>query len=177
METSNDPGTLQADAVVIRTLQAEDVQRVVDIDAQATGHRRPEYFELMLRRALEKSTLHVSLVAELDGSVVGFVIGSVYYGEFGVVEPSATIDAIGVALDFRGRSVGCALLRQLKLNLGALRIVRIRTEVAWDDFDLLAFFKREGFTPSNRLCLETQLDPTAPSHATGTDGSLDHGSQ
>ncbi|UCE03027.1 MAG: hypothetical protein JSW67_02190, partial [Candidatus Latescibacterota bacterium] len=64
--------------------------------------------------------------------------------------------------EFRGRSVGHALMRQLKLNLGALRIVSIRTEVSWEDLELLAFFKREGFALSNRLCLETRVDPTAP---------------
>ena len=57
---------------------------------------------------------------------------------------------------------GKALLRQLRHNLGALRIGTIRTEVAWDDLELLAFLKTEGFTPADRLCLECSLDPTAP---------------
>nr|NIV40020.1 GNAT family N-acetyltransferase [Anaerolineae bacterium] len=85
-----------------------------------------------------------------------------YYGEFGVAEPTASIDAIGVDPRFRGRHVGRALMRQLRLNLSALRLTTLRTEVAWDDFELLAFFKREGFSPTGRLCLECRLDPTAP---------------
>jgi ribosomal protein S18 acetylase RimI-like enzyme len=111
---------------------------------------------------LKDSNLQISLVAEIEGRTVGFVIGSVYYGEFGVVEPAAAIDAIGVDPQFRGRKVAKALMRQLRLNLGALGISKIRTEVSWDDFDLLAFFQREGFTPSKRLCLERSLDPTEP---------------
>ena len=53
-------------------------------------------------------------------------------------------------------------MRQLRLNLGALRISTLRTEVAWDDLELLAFLKREGFVPASRLCLECTLNPTAP---------------
>jgi ribosomal protein S18 acetylase RimI-like enzyme len=116
----------------------------------------------MLQRALKQAGLQISLIAELEGQVVGFVLGSLYYGEFGVVEPTASIDAIGVHPGYRGRHVGRALMRQLRLNLSALRMTTLRTEVAWDDFELLAFFKREGFSPTGRLCLERRLDPTAP---------------
>ncbi len=93
---------------------------------------------------------------------MGFVVATVFFGEFGVMEPSATLDAIGVDPASRRRHVGEALVRQLRLNLGALRVTRLRTEVSWDDFDLLAFCRRQGFTPAPRLCLERPIDPTAP---------------
>jgi ribosomal protein S18 acetylase RimI-like enzyme len=101
-------------------------------------------------------------VDEISDQVVGFLIGSLYYGEYGVTEPSASIDAIGVHPRFRGRHVGKALMRQLRLNLEALQITSLRTEVSWNDFELLAFFNIEGFVPGGRLCLECTLDPTAP---------------
>jgi ribosomal protein S18 acetylase RimI-like enzyme len=62
----------------------------------------------------------------------------------------------------RGKNVGKALMRQLRLNLGALRITTLRTEVSWDDFGLLGFFRSQGFKPSARICLECALDPTRP---------------
>jgi ribosomal protein S18 acetylase RimI-like enzyme len=104
----------------------------------------------------------ISLVAEFDRRVVGFLVGSLYYGEYGVMEPSASIEAIGVHPNFRGRNVGKALMQQLRLNLGALRIMTLRTEVDWDNFALLGFFQKEGFFPAKRLCLECSVDPTAP---------------
>lgn len=164
-ETTEEPGTLETDAVLVRIMQEQDLGAVVAIDAKASGRRRPEYFGLMIERALKHSKLQISLIAELDGQVTGFLIGSLYYGEYGVAEPSASIDAVGVDPRFRGQHVAHALLRQLRLNLGALRIVTLRTEVSWDDFDLLAFFKSEGFTPSDRLCLVRPLDPTRPEPA------------
>ena len=157
-----EPGVLDTDAVEVRAMRRDDLDKVVTIDAAATGRRRPRYFELMLERALEKRSFQVSLVAELDARVVGFLLATLYYGEYGVVEPSASIDAVGVDPQQRGRHVGKAMMRQLRLNLGALHIERLRTEVAWDDFELMAFFRSEGFAPAGRLCLERALDPTAP---------------
>lgn len=161
-ESNRDPGALATDAVLVRAMRAEDLAAVVAIDAEASGRRRPRYFQLLLDRALRPPALQISLVAELDGRVAGYLIASLYYGEYGVVEPSASMDAIGVAPAFRGRQVGRALMRQLRLNLGALQISTLRTEVSWDDFGLLAFLKREGFAPARRLCLECRLDPTRP---------------
>ncbi len=160
---------LESSKVNVRTMQDGDIERVVSIDAESSGQRRPDYFELQLRRARERNTLHVSLVAEVDERVVGFVVGTVYYGEFGVLDTSAAIDAIGVQKRLRGRAVGRALLGQLRLNLASLGVTRVRTEVAWDDFELLGFLRRVGFRPSNRLCLEARLDPTAPENEEGVE--------
>jgi ribosomal protein S18 acetylase RimI-like enzyme len=162
IEHVDEPGILETDAVLVRAMRQDDLEAVVTIDARATGRRRPRYFELMLQRAVQQAGLQVSLVAELGGQATGFLIGSLYYGEYGVMEPSASIDAIGVSPNFRGRHIGKALMRQFRLNLGALQITTLRTEVSWDDFELMGFFKRNGFAPARRLCLECVLDPTAP---------------
>lgn len=150
-----------ADAVRVRTMSEADLDAVVAIDARETGRKRPQYFRLMLDRALKQSAMQISLVAECEGRTVGFLIATLYYGEYGVVEPSASIDTIGVDPAFRGRHIGRALMSQLRLNLGALHITTLRTEVRWDDFALAAFFHKEGFAPSRRLCLECTIDPTA----------------
>jgi ribosomal protein S18 acetylase RimI-like enzyme len=161
-EGSEPTGILDTDAVLVRTMRESDLPSVVAIDAAASGRRRPRYFELMLQRAITQAGLQISLVAEVDNRMAGFVIGSLYYGEYGVMEPSASIDAISVDPRVRGKKVGHALMRQLRLNLGALRITTLRTEVSWDDFGLLGFFRKQGFMPSTRLCLECALDPTRP---------------
>lgn len=153
-------GALDTDAICVRSMREDDLKAIVAIDAAATGRRRPRYFEVMLHRAITQTGVQISLVAEDDGRVVGFVIGSLYYGEYGVLEPSASIDAISVDPASRGKKVGKALMRQLRLNLAALGITVLRTEVSWDNFELLAFFSNQGFTPSRRLCLECALDPT-----------------
>lgn len=151
---------MDTDHTLIHLMNEHDLEAVVAIDAADSGRRRPRYFELMLERAVKQAALQVSLAAEVDGHVVGFVIASLYYGEYGVSEPTASLDAIGVSKANRGQHIGKALLRQLRLNLSALRVKTLRTEVSWDDVDLLAFFKKEGFAPAHRLCLDCALDPT-----------------
>lgn len=158
--TEDEPGVLETDVILVRSLEPSDLEAVVEIDARASGRRRPLYFERMLQRALERADVRASLVAELDERTVGFVLATLFYGEYGLTEPSASIDAIAVLPEYRGQRVGKALLRQLLLNLAALRIERVRTEVPWNDFDLLAFFERNGFAPAGRICLEYPLDPT-----------------
>jgi len=144
-------------AVTVRNLRHTDLPDVVRIDAAATGRSRPNYFELMLMRALNFAGLQVSLVAEIDDCVVGYLIASLYYGEYGITEPSASIDAIGVHPEMRRKQVGVALLDQFRSNVAAIGVALVRTEVDWDDFDLLAFFRANGFAPAKRICLEVKL--------------------
>jgi ribosomal protein S18 acetylase RimI-like enzyme len=145
------------DDLVIRNLRPDDHDAVVRIDARIVGRRRDEFFRVKLRQAAADTGIAVSLVAELDGLVVGFVLARVYYGEFGMAEPAAVLDVFGVHPDFRGRHVGAGLLDQLRTNLVGLGIRRLQTEVAWDSPDLLTFFHHEGFVPAPRLCLDLDL--------------------
>ena len=160
--TTDEPGVLETDAVLVRALRTADLESLIEIDAAESGRRRPLYFERMVERAVQKADFQASLAAEMEGRTVGFVLATLFYGEYGLTEPSASIDAIGVLPEYRGRQVAAALMRQLLLNLAALRIQRVRTEVPWNDFGLLGFFERVGFAPSGRLCLERELDPTVP---------------
>jgi hypothetical protein len=53
--------------------------------------------------------------------------------------------------------VGRALLSQLFINLGALRVERVESVVAKEHFDLLGFFYRAGFGPAQRLAFVKNL--------------------
>jgi ribosomal protein S18 acetylase RimI-like enzyme len=151
------PEELMEETVLVRVMCESDLDAIVKIDADASGRSRPKYFQLMFDRTVRQTGVQISLVAEMDDRVVGFAIGSLFYGEYGILEPTASIDAISVARDARRQRVGDALMRQLRTNLSALGVTTLRTEVSWSDFDLLAFFKREGFAPAARLCLEQRL--------------------
>ncbi|MEW5981290.1 MAG: GNAT family N-acetyltransferase [Acidobacteriota bacterium] len=146
------------DSVLVRNLRADDGDAIIGIDARIVGRRREEFFRLKLDHAFSDTGIAVSLAAEIDGAVAGFLLARVYYGEFGVLEKVAVLDVIGVHPDFRGRSVGPALLDQLKVNLRGLGIRTLQTEVGWDNADLVAFFNREGFVLAPRLCLDLPLE-------------------
>jgi ribosomal protein S18 acetylase RimI-like enzyme len=143
--------------VRVRSLAPADLGAVVAIDEKNTGRRRDEYLKLKFRENLSETGIRMSLAAEVDGVLCGFLLARVYYGEFGRMEPAAVLDTIAVHPEFHGRGVGAALLAQLRTNLAGVGVSRVQTEVSWADAALLGFFRREGFTLSDRLCLE--LDP------------------
>ncbi|MDQ7087602.1 MAG: GNAT family N-acetyltransferase [Acidobacteriota bacterium] len=127
------------------------------MDQAASGRNRRAWYEGKLRRALEESDVRISLGAEVDGVLVGALMGSVQYGEFGQPEPVAILDTVLVDRSFGRRGIATAMLGQLLQNLRGLRLATLRTELAWDELDLLAFFGKSGFRPVPRLVLEKNV--------------------
>lgn len=153
----SDFGPLARDRIPIRSMTEGDLRSLTAIDQRITGRNRARYFEGKLAEALKESDVRISLVAELDGVAVGFIMARVDFGEFGRVESTAVLDTIGVDPDYAGRGVGRALLSQLLANLTSLRVDRILTEVEWVDINLLGFLEGCGFVPSSRLCFAKEL--------------------
>jgi len=143
----------------VRGLKPADLEAVIALDARIVGRRREEFFRIKLQQNLQETGIKVSLAAEMDGIFAGFLLARVYYGEFGTLEPVAVLDTIGAHPDFRGRGVGHALLRQLQMNLHALGVGTLRTEVGWDEPELLRFFQHTGFRPAPRFCLDLAVRP------------------
>ncbi|MCB9898377.1 MAG: GNAT family N-acetyltransferase [Planctomycetes bacterium] len=154
----NGTQALELESVHVRRLRPDDLERVIAIDARITGRRREEYFKVKLRQALSGAGVEVSLAGEVDGSLVGYLIARVWYGEFGRTEPVAVLDTVGVHPDFRTRGVGHALVSQLRTNLLGLNVKTLCTEVVWGDMSTLAFFQREGFRPAERISLDLDLE-------------------
>ena len=156
-DLDGEPGFLDTDAIPVRTLGLDDLDAITRIDRKIVGRSRREYLSRKLTTALRDSGVCISLAAEVDGHVAGFMMGSLYYGEFGLPEPVAILDTLAVDPDRRHRRIGSALLQQLVLNLRGLGIERVQTEVDWTQHDLLAFFSQAGFRPAPRFCLERRL--------------------
>lgn len=152
-----DFGPLARDRIPVRAMKRADLGGLVRIDRRVTGADRSGYLESKLNEALNESGVRVSLVAELDGQPVGFIMARVDFGEFGTIDPVAVLDTIGVDPDYRNVGIGRALLSQLLANLGSLRVERIRSEVAWNEHELLGFLERCGFGVSQRLCIQYVL--------------------
>ncbi|HET6372820.1 MAG TPA: GNAT family N-acetyltransferase [Candidatus Polarisedimenticolia bacterium] len=153
---------MSQEGIIVRRLREEDLDAVIAIDARNTGRRRSEYLKLKMTESLTRSGIGISLAAELDGIFTGFLLARVYYGEFGLVEPAAVLDTLGVHPDFQRRGVGAALLDQLRIDLRGLRVPVLRTEVSWDTPELMSFFHHEGFRPAERFCLDLDLTRARP---------------
>jgi GNAT superfamily N-acetyltransferase len=147
----NDFETLARDRANVCALETEDLVGIASVDREVTGRDRDDYLSRLFDEAMSDSGVRVSLVARSQGTPVGFVMAKTDFGDFGRTEPTAVIDTIGVHPQFAGAGIGTAMLSQLFVNLHALHVQRVETVVARDDFDLLGFFQKAGFSPSSRL--------------------------
>ena len=142
--------------VKIRTLIKDDLDAIVEIDEKVLGENRKNYWERKLELMNHQST-QVSLVAELEGKVVGFILGDISGWEFGVPETIGWIDTIGVDPVYQKRGLATALAHELIKNLKAFGVKTIYTLVSWNDWDLLQFFHAMGFTRGDLINLELKI--------------------
>ena len=140
---------------VMRVLKKDDLNAIVEIDAAASKENRRDYYDRKLDAILNpKHNINSSIVCEIDGKVAGFVMGDIYFGEFGIPETTATIDTIGVDPRSQNRGVASEMLDQFMMNMKVAGVNKVYTLVNWDDFALEKFFSRQRFSPSKRINLE-----------------------
>ena len=139
--------------IKIRLMQAEDFDAVVGIDEKVLKTPRPEYYELKFEKLFKsREYLPTSLVAEqADGRVVGFIMGELYMGEYGIAREGATLDTIGVDPDFRQKGIGAQLMNEFMDHLGDLGVRKVNTLVDRNDAPLMHFFNTNRFSPSRTI--------------------------
>jgi len=133
-----------ASDLVVRSLSELDLDGIVRI-AEKTRHRyQPDLWEdrvtFYLRRDPEGS-----VVAELDGDVVGFMLGDVRSGEFGLEEETGWIEVLGVDPAHGGLGVGKALGEAMLERFRQRGVRRVRTLVDASMPEVKGFFERLGF--------------------------------
>src|SRR5437870_9905119 len=145
-----------SDAVRIRAMTELDIESITQIDERVTGTYRPEVWEdraaYYIRRDPDSSQ-----VAEVDGTVVGFMMGEVRGGEFGMNEPTGWVEFFGVDPSSRERGVGRRLIEALLGHFRAKGAHVARTMVATQDKDIAAFIAAMGFKPAPLSALEKRL--------------------
>jgi len=142
--------------VKIRSLKKEDMETIVEIDGRVLGDKRRDYWERKLERVDNRSS-QVSLVAEVEGNVVGFILGDVSGWEFGVPNTIGWIDTIGVDPIYQKKGLATALAQELIKKLKTIGVKTIYTLVSWNDWDLLQFFHAMGFTRGDMINLELTI--------------------
>ncbi len=141
----------------VRAAEPADLDAIVRIDEKLSGQTRKEYW----RQRLEIATLRppwMSLVAETDGRVVGFLFGWVGESEFGIARPTGWVDLIGVDPPYRGRGVGHALVERFVRSGSELRAIeKVATLIDLGQADVREFFVRLGFRHGPMIQMEHEV--------------------
>jgi predicted N-acetyltransferase YhbS len=140
----------------IRPLKKEDLDAIVEIDEKVLGENRRNYWKRKLELMDNKSS-QVSLVAEVEGKVVGFILGDVSGWEFGVPDTIGWIDTIGIDPVYQKKGLATALAQELVKKLKTVGVRTIYTLVSWNDWNLLQFFHAMGFTRGDMINLELKI--------------------
>ena len=144
--------------VNIRLMKTDDFDAVVEIDEKVLKASRPDYYKMKFEKLVRSGDyVPTSLVAAEDGKVVGFVMGELFQGEYGIAEEKATLDTIGVHPDCQHRGIGERLITEFMDHLKKLGVEKVNTLVHWDDPDLIQFFSANHFSPSKTINLERSL--------------------
>ena len=150
---------MNASTIKIRLMKADDFDAVVGIDQKVLKTTRPEYYEMKFEKLFRsKDYIPTSLVAQAeDGTVVGFVMGELFLGEYGIFQEVATLDTIGVDPDCQHKGIGKQLMKEFMEHLRELGVQKIHTLVDWNDSKLVEFFRANEFTPSKTINLERSI--------------------
>ena len=140
----------------IRPLDELDIGSIVKIDERITGIYRPEVWEQRAGYYLRRDP-DASQVAEVDGKVVGFMLGELRAGEFGLEEPSGWIERFGIDPDQRGKDLGKQMFGAMCRHFKERGAVMIRTLVDRKETGVTGFLDALGFKPSPLQALEITL--------------------
>ncbi len=140
----------------VRPLKPSDLAAVSRIERRITGSRRTSSLVRNLRKHLTRDP-GSCLAAEIDGRVVGFIVGEIRPWEFGEDREVGWIRVVGVDPDYQGKGVGRALGERLLRYFRTKGVRRTRTVVEWDAGDVIAYFRTLGFGRGDGITLEMDL--------------------
>lgn len=142
----------------IRVMRKNDIESVVNIDAKVFGTERMDYYERKMSMLLDtEGSISTSLVVDYQDNVIGFVMGNIYTGEFGIPQKTASLETIGIDPDFGGQGLGTQLLEEFENHLRKVGVENIQTLVDRGNIQLSKFFNKSGFAPSKSINLEKSL--------------------
>lgn len=145
----------------VRPLDELDLGAITRIDERITGEYRPEVWEDRVGYYLRRDP-DASQVVEMDGKVVGFMMGDIRGGEFGIEEPGGWIERFGIDPDYRGKDLGKRLFDAITGHFANQGVKTLRTLVNANDEGIGGFLKAMGFRPAPLTALEMKIPPAAP---------------
>ncbi|HWN83026.1 MAG TPA: GNAT family N-acetyltransferase [Candidatus Udaeobacter sp.] len=146
----------------VRAIRPGDVEAIVQIDAEISGEKKAGFWRGMLGAYLADPAEHgqgasdlapdLCQVAELQGRVVGFMVGDIQSYQFGIPR-CGRIVTIGVHPEFRRHDIGTRLIQAMFDVFDKFRVPVIQCLVRPAD-PLHSFFRANGFEETEFFAME-----------------------
>ena len=140
--------------IKIRKIKKEDAKYITEIESKITKRKSTTDYAHIIESHITDED--ISFVAELDGTVVGYMISYIICAGFGI-EKGAWIATVGVDPKYMGKGIGKKLAEKTFKEYKKKGIKNIFTTVKWDSLDLLSFFKTLGFDRSEFINLKKEI--------------------
>ncbi len=141
----------------IRPMEHEDITDVLAIDRKITGMQRAVTYTDLITGDLGE-LLDISVVAEVSGQVVGFILARLMV----VGEPpqeTGLIQILGVDPDYWGQGIATKMMSFLLKRCQAKGIKTLQTMVNERDSQLQGFFEHLGFGPGKQVDYSRSVEP------------------
>ena len=127
----------------VRSMEHEDIEAVLAIDRKITGVRRAITYTDLITGDLG-GVLNLSLVAEVDGHVAGFILARrAFVGE--PVAEVGLIQILGVDPDYQRQGIATNMVNTLLDNCQTKKLSAVRIMVNERDSQLQGLFGHLGF--------------------------------
>jgi len=139
--------------IKVRLMRETDFDDVVRLDQKILNMNRLDYYKLKFELLFKSGEfLPTSLVAEDENkTLIGFIMGELYIGEFGISREGASIDTVGVDPEYRRQGIGKRLMTEFLDHLKQLGVQKINTLVEKEDTRLMNYFHANLFNPSKAV--------------------------
>ena len=150
---------MQRRPVIVRQAAHADIGEVIDIDAEATGLPKVDYWHELFARygGARARQQRFFMVAQRGERIVGFIIGEVRDWEFGS-PPCGWVFGISVRRAERQSGVASQLLDSICDAFRRAGVSKVRTLLARDDHLVMSFFRSQDMMAAPFIALERDLD-------------------
>lgn len=127
----------------IRPMTEDDLTAVLEIDHKITGDDRAMTYASR-PIGYVGGELAISMVAEVDGQVAGFIFGRLTDSPYGRAD-TASLELIGVDPAYRRQGIGTRLVQAFTEHCREEGARSVRLIVSWHDWWYLSFLRSLGF--------------------------------
>lgn len=144
--------------ISIRNATPADLGSVITLDKVSSQKEKTAYWgDVFERYVVSGRADRLFLVAESDGTVVGFIVGEVRAWEFGS-PPCGWVFALTVTPEMREHGIGQLMFDEICSRLKQNGVNTVRTMVERDNKLTLSFFRSQGLRTGRYIELEKPLD-------------------